>query len=218
MNVRCMGCMEEYDSGYDICPHCGYWAGTSTEEMYHLNPGTVLNGKYIVGKVLTGSDDSEITYIGWDDRLHRKVTVREYLPKECSMRIPGSKEITAYRGEWEEQLKKGVETFIAEARKLIRFQDLPVVVRVYDCFEENGTAYLVMEHLEGRTLEEWLGNGRQMSMEESLKLLQPLFEDLKRFHAQDCIHGDIAPNHIFITENGSIKLLDLGSARHVALA
>ena len=58
----CFGCMEQYDDQYNICPYCGYIEGTGPKEPYHLMPGTVLQGKYIVGKTI-GYGGFGVTYI-----------------------------------------------------------------------------------------------------------------------------------------------------------
>ena len=77
--IRCLGCMEEYEDHMTACPHCGYQAGEGPKEAYYLVPGTVLNGQYLVGKVL-GYGGFGVTYIGWDMTLKRKAAIKEYLP------------------------------------------------------------------------------------------------------------------------------------------
>lgn len=83
---RCLGCMEMYTSFDNICPHCGYVNDSPPEEMYHLYPGTMLDGRYLVGKVI-GFGGFGVTYIGWDEKLLRKVAIKEYLPGECATKI-----------------------------------------------------------------------------------------------------------------------------------
>lgn len=76
-----MGCMEHYNDKYDICPRCGYVDGTGPKEAYHLSPGTILQGKYIVGKVI-GFGGFGVTYIGYNAILDKKIAIKEYLPGE----------------------------------------------------------------------------------------------------------------------------------------
>ena len=75
---RCLGCMKEYKEEYQVCPFCGYEVGTPPKEAYHMVPGSLLGGRYIVGKVL-GFGGFGVTYIGFDTVLSRKVAIKEYL-------------------------------------------------------------------------------------------------------------------------------------------
>ena len=108
---RCLGCMEEFEEGYEICPYCGYEIGTPPREAYHMTPGTRLAGRYVIGRVL-GFGGFGVTYIGWDTVLLRKVAVKEYLPGEFSTRIPGQTQITTYEGERSEQFDSGLGKFL----------------------------------------------------------------------------------------------------------
>ena len=83
MNKRCLGCMEQYSDEFNICPHCGFVVGTVSEEPIHMDPGTILHDRYIVGKVL-GFGGFGVTYIAWDGKLEQKVAIKEYLPGEFS--------------------------------------------------------------------------------------------------------------------------------------
>ena len=141
MERRCMGCMEMYDEQYEICPHCGYVYGTPPKEAYHMTPGSLLAGRYIVGRVL-GFGGFGITYIGYDQVLQTKVAIKEYMPGEFSTRMPDQQMVTVYSGEREEQFREGMMKIIDEARRLARFQDEPNIVHIYDCFEANNTAYI----------------------------------------------------------------------------
>ena len=73
--------MEQFEEEYKVCPYCGYIVGTTAEEAIHMEPGTILHDRYIVGKVL-GYGGFGVTYIGWDGRLEQKVAIKEYLPGE----------------------------------------------------------------------------------------------------------------------------------------
>ena len=85
---RCLGCMEHFPDKLKMCPFCGYIVGTPVENAVHMEPGTLLANRYIVGKVL-GYGGFGVTYIGWDGKLRQKVAIKEYFPTEFSTRMPG---------------------------------------------------------------------------------------------------------------------------------
>lgn len=210
---RCLGCMEEFQEGYGICPYCGYEVGTPPREAYHMEPGTLLKeGQYLVGGVL-GFGGFGVTYIGWDRKLRRKVAIKEYLPGEFSTRIPGQSRVTTYEGERTEQFQSGLDKFLEEARMLAEFRSADGIVQIYDTFKENGTAYIVMEYLEGKTLKSYLEQKGKLPVEEAKAILHPVLEGLKKVHEMGILHRDIAPDNIFLTEDGKVKLLDFGASR-----
>jgi len=209
----CMGCMESYDEQYDICPHCGYKTDTPPKEAYHLVPGEILHKRYIVGKVL-GYGGFGVTYLGFDALLKMKIAIKEYLPGEFGTRAPGTKEVTIFSGDREEQFKNGVVKFTDEAKRLAQFNDTPGVVSVFDTFMENNTAYIVMEYLEGETLKKMLEREGKMTIEAALDMMLPIISALKEVHKKGILHRDISPDNIFITNKGEVKLLDFGAARY----
>ncbi len=212
MMHRCLGCMEEYKEEYDVCPFCGYEKGTPPKEAYHMLPGTLLAERYIVGQVL-GFGGFGVTYIGWDKVLARKVAIKEYLPSEFSTRIPGQTEVTTYAGERQEQFESGLGKFIEEAKMLGQFQAANGVVQIYNSFKENATAYIVMEYLEGKTLKTYLEEKGRLSVDEAKEILHPVLIALKEVHKLGILHRDIAPDNIFLANDGRVKLLDFGASR-----
>lgn len=209
---RCLGCMQEYKEEYQVCPFCGYEVGTPPKEAYHMMPGSLLGGRYIVGKVL-GFGGFGVTYIGFDIVLTRKVAIKEYLPSEFSTRIPGQTEVMTYEGERTEQFNSGLGKFLEEAAMLAKFQAANGVVQIYNSFKENSTAYIVMEYLEGRTLKEYLEEKGRLSVQEAKEILHPVLLALKEVHEMGILHRDIAPDNIFLTNDGRVKLLDFGASR-----
>ena len=209
----CLGCMEKINDKYDVCPYCGYEDGTPPREACHIVPGTVLAGKYIVGRVI-GYGGFGVTYIGYDGLLEKKIAIKEYLPSEFATRMPGQTEVTVYSGERQEQFYSGIDKFVEEAKRLAQFKEVPGVVRIFDSFTENKTAYIIMEYLEGETLKERLEREKQLSVDDSLAIIMPILTALKEVHKIGIIHRDIAPDNIFLTKNGEVKLLDFGAARY----
>ena len=214
----CLGCMELYDDEYDVCTHCGYIEGTEAEEAYHMQPGSLLQDRYIVGRVL-GYGGFGVTYIGWDKEMERKVAIKEYLPSEFSTRMPESTQVTVFSGDKEEQFQSGLDKFVDEARRLAKFHSSNGIIHIFDSFKENNTAYIIMEYLEGETLKERLQREGKLEIEEALSIILPILYSLRDVHEMGIIHRDIAPDNIYLTnekdENGNpiVKLLDFGAAR-----
>ncbi|MBR2471662.1 MAG: PASTA domain-containing protein [Clostridia bacterium] len=212
---KCLGCMEEMEESLSVCPHCGYVEGTPPKEIYHIVPGTLLHGKYTVGRVL-GYGGFGITYIGWDNELGRKVAIKEFLPSEFSTRMPGETMITVYNGEATEQFGAGLERFIEEAQRLAKFNSVGSVVDIYDTFIENNTGYIVMQCLEGDTVKSLLAKNGVMPYESAKLIIIEILKTLSAVHKEGIIHRDISPDNIFITNDNKIKLLDFGAARYAS--
>ncbi len=214
MDRRCMGCMEVYDDLYAVCPHCGYIYGTPAKEAYHIQPGSRLkDGRYTVGRVL-GFGGFGVTYIGYDEQLENKVAIKEYLPGEFSTRMPNQQAVTVYTGEREEQFNEGKVKTLDEARRLAKFQNEPNIVHVYDFFEENNTAYIIMEFCDGRSIKEIMAEKGPFSVDEALDIVLKVISGMKAVHKEGMIHRDIAPDNIYQLKDGSIKILDFGAARY----
>ena len=212
---KCLGCMEEYKDEYNICPYCGYEQNTPPLEPYHMMPGIKLHNRYIIGKVM-GFGGFGVTYIGYDNLLDRKVAIKEYLPGEFSTRIPGTTEIVTYEGERTEQFQKGLEKFVDEAKMLAKMQANNGIVQIYDSFLENSTAYIVMEYMEGIELAQYMKNKGRLTVEEAKEILHPILLALKDVHEMGIMHRDIAPNNIFLLNDGRVKLYDFGASRYIS--
>lgn len=208
-----MGCMQE-KKGPGPCPHCGFDESTYEVLPHHLPPGTILNGKYLVGKVL-GQGGFGITYLGWDLNLDVKLAIKEYYPNGYVIReATCGPTVSVMTGSRAEFFQKGLAKFVDEAKRLGKFWGLPGIVAVKDYFQANHTAYIVMEYAEGETLKEVLAkNNGRLQPEVIFGMLQPLFESLDTVHKAGIIHRDISPDNIMVDERGHVKLLDFGAAR-----
>ncbi|MCM1286992.1 MAG: PASTA domain-containing protein [Clostridium sp.] len=209
----CLGCMEAYNEKYNVCPYCGYEEGTPPKEAYHLVPGTTIKDKYIVGKVI-GYGGFGVTYLGYDSVLNQRVAIKEYLPGEFATRATGASDVTIFSGEREEQFADGIVKFVDEARRLAKFRNTSGIVRIFDSFTANHTAYIVMEYLEGETLKDKLEKEGKIPVDEALNLMMPIIKALGEVHKEGILHRDISPDNIFVTKYGEVKLLDFGAARY----
>ena len=208
---KCLGCMEDF-LGYP-CPYCGYDPSRAQGQEYTLPPQTILAGKYLVGRVL-GQGGFGITYIGWDIALERKVAIKEYYPKGQVSRNPGSRRLTWYHDEQAQLARKdGMEMFLKEARKMSRVDDIPGVVRVRELFQENDTAYIVMDFVEGETLKARLKRSGPMSWDQAKEIFRPAIRAMEQVHKAGLIHRDLSPDNLMLTPEGQVFILDLGAAK-----
>lgn len=213
MEKRCYGCMKTYNSTLNVCPYCGYVEGTKPENPMHLACGTILNNRYEVGKVI-GYGGFGVTYSAWDKVLEQKVAIKEYLPSDFSTRAPGISQVSVYGGDKGEQFGAGLDKFIDEARGLAKFTNCSGIVKVYDCFKENDTAYIVMEYIEGVTLSKYIKDRGKIPPEEAVMMMLPVIDSLEKVNKAGIIHRDIAPDNIMVTNDGEVKVIDFGAARY----
>ncbi len=217
INQLCMGCMTSIENKKAYCPYCGFKADAAEQSPHHLPPETILNGKYLIGRVL-GEGGFGITYLGWDLNLDMKVAIKEYYPAGFVTRENTvTTTVTPFSGDKREAYISGLEKFVGEAKSLAKFYILPGIVSVKDFFKENGTGYIVMEYVEGITLKQYLQKeGGKLPVIQVLEWVKPLITSLSQMHEKGIIHRDISPDNIMITPHGEIKLLDFGAARDIS--
>jgi hypothetical protein len=176
-----------------------------------LPPGCVLGGKYEVGRLL-GRGGFGATYLAWDANLRVRIAIKEFLPRQLATRVSGGTQVHPYTSS-QDTFSIGLDQFLIEARNLAQFRDNPGIISVLDFFPENGTGYMVMEYLDGSTLEQYMVAHGRLDIQVVLQLLIPVADALRACHAAGLIHRDISPDNIFLTSDGRVKLLDFGAAR-----
>ena len=213
----CYNCMEPLAEGQTVCPHCGHDHTIRQNPEDVLTEGSLLNGKYIVGKML-GRGGFGVTYIGYDLTLKIKVAIKEFFPAGVGTRNTHTKTVTAITAEGQAGFESGRQAFQDEAQVLARFNS-PNIVHVREYFRENGTAYIVMDLVEGSGLSgEVQKCGGTMPWQRVLDLFKPLIVELGRLHEENLIHRDIKPDNIKVVQNKKrgeeyLVLLDFGAAR-----
>jgi len=180
-----------------------------------LPPDTILQG-YSIERVL-GIGGFGVTYLARHRRLGSPVAIKEYMPRDFSHRTselriePNSR--PAANGGAPDNFIYGLERFLKEARDLVRFRH-PHIVRATDYFEANGTAYIVMEYAQGRTLQSWLGERSGAPDEDTLTgVFLPLLDGLQEVHEHGLLHRDIKPDNIYLQHDDAPLLIDFGAAR-----
>ncbi|HEX5635682.1 MAG TPA: serine/threonine-protein kinase, partial [Gammaproteobacteria bacterium] len=156
-----------------------------------------------------------ITYLARDKNLDMLVAIKEYLPEDFANRIDDST-VQPKTGQQAELYSWGLERFVAEARTLAKFSH-PNIIRVLSVFEQNKTAYMVMEYAQGEDLSSIYKTRRRenrpLSEDEYLDIFVPVCDGLSLVHSEGFIHRDIKPANIYICNNSLPILLDFGSAR-----
>ena len=211
---RCMKCMHPLTAGETVCPECGRAYGSANAETFALKPGTILEGKYLVGEML-GQGGFGITYIGFDLLLEQKVAIKEYYPMSTGMvsREGHSTVVWSSAMMGKTGTQKGFDSFLKEARKMAKLGGIPGVVGVKSVFIQNETAYIVMDFIEGETLLKKLQKNGPMDFDSCVKLMTPIMQALAEVHEHGIIHRDISPDNIMVRPDGKLILLDLGAAK-----
>ncbi|MDE6024752.1 MAG: serine/threonine protein kinase [Lachnospiraceae bacterium] len=210
---RCPNCMQALQENEDICSYCGFDINGYEERANCLKPFTVLENKYMLGRVI-GVGGFGITYIGWDLNLQTYIAIKEYFPDSIAGRDAAKSKEVIPNETSREIYNKGLKRYVEEAQNISKFYQLQGIVSVKDFFYENGTAYIVMEYINGINLKEYLKNcGGRLDEATVLALMKPVFESLYQIHNSGLVHRDISPDNIMVDNEGKIKLIDFGSAR-----
>lgn len=214
MSNYCIHCLKSIPDSVNVCPICGKPQQVDVSS-HLLKPGSILNNKYLVGMSL-GEGGFGITYIGLDMMLERRVAIKEYYPygyvnRNCTvsaMIYPTTNSSAIF--------DKGKSSFLKEAKTLAKFSDEPGIVGVIEFFAANNTAYIVMEFLDGVSLQTYVNRKKKLTPEETLKIMTPVMKSLSKVHESGLIHRDISPSNIMIVDN-IVKLIDFGAARDANL-
>ena len=183
-----------------------------TDRVLHrdaLPPGTQVREFKLLD--VLGRGGFGITYLGWNTSLNIHVAIKEYMPVDFAVREEGGDVCPRTDGH-DRDYEWGLGKFLEEARMLARFEHHPSIVQVRQFFEARGTAYIVMERLNGQTLfAEYEAQGT-LSEERLRTLLTPILLGLEQVHAAGFRHMDIKPGNIMLRDDGTPVLIDFGAA------
>lgn len=212
----CPNCFKMGD-GNGRCGFCLFLR--NVPENYRHQPlpaGTILLNRYIVGRVL-GEGGFGITYKVLDLQSQTVLAMKEYAPLDAACRKEDRISMTAVTREKERSYRDGVNYFLEEATLLRSMGEIPAVVRIKDCFLENGTAYFIMEFLDGSTFKRVLKvAGNKLPFPIVTRIISIVGMALHTVHEKTKIlHLDISPENIYILKDESVKLIDFGSAKRL---
>ena len=150
----CFHCFGQYGDEFFVCPHCGTIYQPEPKEQIYLDPGTMLANRYLIGESI-GAGGFGVVYRAWDYKLETVVAIKEYFPTGIVTRAKGNPELIVLgkrRDEYEYRKKR----FLLEARSMAKFGKHRNIPNVFEFFEANQSAYIVMELLEGIQLNDYV--------------------------------------------------------------
>ena len=178
-----------------------------------LIPGSVLQGgKYEICRTL-GQGGFGITYLAEQVALHRKVAIKEFFMKEYCARDGATGVTLGATVGSRDLVERFLKKFLREAQ-MIASLDHPNIVKIHDVFEENGTAYYVMEFFEGESLMDKVKESGPLSEEEALRYIRQVARALSYIHKKNTLHFDVKPSNILINGDGDAVLIDFGVSKH----
>lgn len=176
-----------------------------------LPVGRLLLERYEIEKTL-GQGGFGITYAAVDRKLLGRVAIKEYFPAALACRQEEG--VAPLSEECRQRFLQGKEKFLSEARALAGLSQTAGIVSVLGFFEEQGTAYMVMEYVPGISLRGWLEEQETLpSFQRAMELLAPVFAAMEQVHKKGLIHRDICSDNLILRDNGTLTLIDFGAAR-----
>ena len=183
--------------------------------MQHLQPNTTLQGgKYRIERVL-GYGGFGNTYVGYNTEFEETVAIKEFFMKGVTERDEATSFVSVSNADNIQQFEEQREKFKKEARRLRKLKN-EHIVKVHDLFEENGTAYYVMDYIEGESLAERIKRtGAPLTEEEVNAILQQILGALKEVHQKEIWHLDLKPGNIMLDKKGNAYLIDFGASKQI---
>lgn len=207
-DLLCLGCLCDNPAGAYPCRQCS-WSFQAQPRLAVLEPGSILAGYYLMGRVL-GYGDYGITYAALDLARREKVAVKEFYPRS-SVGREADGETVLPRGE---AFNSGLQTFLECARTWSSLSQPGLIA--LKALEANRTGYLVMPFLRGKTLGAWLEDqGGRVPFHQAMELLRPVMGGLQTLHERNCLHLDVCPDHVWVDGQEQALLFEFGAAREV---
>ena len=179
-----------------------------------LKVGTILHGTYRIDSYLSSGGFGN-TYVATNIEFDERVAIKEFFMKGVTQRDDNQTTVSVSNLENTNSFQEQKEKFKKEARRLRKLRN-EHIVKVHDMFDENGTAYYVMDYVDGENLSEWLKRtGRPMTESEVRLILPQILDALKAVHNEGFCHLDIKPSNIMLEKGGKIKLIDFGASKQL---
>lgn len=177
-----------------------------------LRVGTILHGTYRIDGYLSSGGFGN-TYVATNIQFDERYAIKEFFMKGVSQRDGNNTTVSVSNTENKDAFQEQLSKFKKEARRLRKLKS-EHIVRVYDLFEENGTAYYVMDFIQGENLSEKLKRtGQPLAEDEALSIVGQVLDALKTAHRQGIWHLDLKPANIMVDANGTARLIDFGASK-----
>ena len=179
-----------------------------------LKVGTILHGTYRIDSYLSSGGFGN-TYVATNIEFDERMAIKEFFMKGVTQREGDQTTVSVSNSENTNSFLEQREKFKKEARR-IRQLNNSHIVRVHDLFEENGTAYYVMDYVDGENLSERLKRtGKPMTEDEVNQILPQILDALKSIHDAGIWHLDLKPANIMVDKAGNVKLIDFGASKQL---
>ena len=179
-----------------------------------LKVGTILRGTYRIDSYLSSGGFGN-TYVATNIEFEERVAIKEFFMKGVTQRDENQTTVSVSNAENHNSFLEQKEKFKKEARRLRKLNN-EYIVSVHDLFEENGTAYYVMDYVDGENLAERLKRtGKSMTEQEVREILPQILDALKSVHDAGIWHLDMKPANIMLTKDGRVKLIDFGASKQL---
>ena len=177
-----------------------------------LKENTILkNGEYRIIRTL-GQGGFGITYLAEQKRLNRSVVLKEFFMSDYCAREHDTLRVTLGTDSSREMIEHFRDKFVKEACNIAAL-DHPNIVRVIDVFEENGTAYYVMEYHSAGSLGSLVDNRGALNEDDALYYIRQVASALKYVHSRKMMHLDVKPDNILVNSRGEAVLIDFGLSK-----
>ena len=211
---RCLACMKPLNAGTSMCFNCGTPVPCSPNPSDCLQPGYLLAGRFTIGQVI-GRGGYGISYIAFDNRLQAVRCIKEYFPTNYGRNKDMSPIVAPGK---EQDFERFSDRFLQEARIMstLSADKVSNVVNVYDQLNLNGTTYILMEYLEGCTMDEWITRRKKaLPWQEAVQAMVSVMQTLGEIHKHGYLHRDLSLSNIFRVQDGSVRVIDFGSAEPI---
>lgn len=196
------------------CAFCGYKEADYPDDSFVLPVGSRLSDRVVIGRAL-GKGGFGITYSGYDMDSEKRIAVKEFFPEGTVYRSKKGNNVLPLNPEYRETFEVGKEAFLREVKLVERFWNHPNIIGVYESFQENRTAYLLMDYAAGMTLKSYVQIHGNLTEGQALGVMDEIVQALDVMHKAGVLHRDVSSNNIMLCAGGEIKLIDFGAARSV---